>query len=209
MSNRGVAFFDPAFVLPSSQVWLDGGFLAVAGKRPWDRDEAPVGTVLQMHDGSNIVSVIYRGDKAPDAYDKRNISITALASDEGDYWKIRKAKAKGTSIWYVDGIRVGDVFTATSGATYTLSRRRAKGLVTGVDETDYPTRIYLDGVLDAGAATIGGDEQTVTANDDGEIEIQYTAAFSVFVIDLNERQAAHNQVEMALELEEVITGDFT
>jgi hypothetical protein len=209
MSNRGVAFFDPAFVLPSSQVWLDGAYLAVAGKRPWDRDEAPVGTVLQMHDGSNIVSVVYRGDKAPDAYDKRNITITALAADEGDYWAIRKAKAKGTAVWYADGIRVGDVFTATDTETYTLSRRRAKGLVTGVDETGYPTRIYLDGVLDGTAATIGADEQTVTAADTGEIEIRYTAAFKVFVVEMSERQAAHNQVEMTLTLEEVITGDFT
>jgi hypothetical protein len=162
-----------------------------------------------MHDGSNIVSVVYRGDKAPDAYDKRNINITCLASDEGDYWKIRKAKAKGTTIWYADGIRVGDVFTATDTETYTLSRRRAKGLVTGVDETGYPTKIYLDGVLDGTAATIGADEQTVTAADTGEIEIRYTAAFKVFVVEMSERQAAFNQIEMALTLEEVITGDFT
>jgi len=210
MADLGVAFFDPAFSLSATdQVWLDGGFLSIAGGRQTDWAEDVSHRVIIMHSGNGVVASGRRGDKAPDAYDRRSPVITLYANNESDYYKIRKLKADGTGFWFSDGVRVSDTFTATSAATYTLSRRRAKGVVTAVDETSHPTKVYFNGSLDGTKATIGANEQTVTANGTGEIEIRYTPVFWCIVSDIPESQQFHNRREITLALQEVPLGDFT
>ena len=210
MADLGVAFFDPAFSLNASdQVWLDGGFLIVTGGRETDWAEDVSHRVIIMHSGNGVIASGRRGDKAPDAYDRRTISLSLFANDEDDYYRIRKVKSGGSGFWFSDGVRVSDTFTATSAATYTLSRRRAKGIVTAVDESSHPTKVYFNGSLDNTKATIGGNEQTVTANDTGEIEIRYTPVFWCISSDIPESQQSHNRREIKLTLQEVPLGDFT
>lgn len=162
--------------------------------------------LVEKHDGTHVRVGTYRGDKAPEQYSAYGFSFQWLHKYDEDWNRFEDLFAGGATFTFSIGIRAVDVFEATSGQTYTLSRPIAAGVVTGVTTSTHPHEIFLDGASDPTAASIA--TQTVTANDTGTIKIRYTPLFTVEFAAFSTVVANTNRMLSSVSLVEAITGDF-
>ena len=185
--------------------YVDDGFLVTASL-PIKVNPSTGVNLLVSRAGTATLQKPFRGSKAPDGYERLVFKISMKADSESDFYVFRRIKAKGAAVNFSPGMRMTDIFQATSGEVYTLSRPLASSVVPGVNETTHPTTILLDGVSTPSAATVVG--QAVTANSTGEIEVQYTPLFKVAVLSTSEQIAAFNDYPLEVELSELIQGVF-
>lgn len=168
--------------------WIDRAFIMdrpYVGGRFMDRGfpdaldwSEPSGVIVrQTLAGTARIWRPFSESKAPVDMQGVTATISEYELTEGDFLHIQALRRKADVFYYADGRPVQDVFLGVSGGDeLRLPRPLASGIVTGLDDTLFPTRVYLDGVEDASAASISG--QVVTVNSAGdELRIEYTPAY--------------------------------
>ena len=194
---------DPLFLL--TRPYLDGSLLSGPLFFTVQRTPSPGVISLPTGAGTNIIQGDFAGAKSPDTKVHYEFSLSFdPVDDQGDYRLIMAAIAKGRAVYFTAGHPVVDVYQAISGQTYVLTRPLALGIVPDVTlATDYATRIYLNDVLTPGAATVAG--QGFTANNTGEIRIEYTPVHRV-LIELSESILGKNHIALNVTLTEQVTA---
>jgi hypothetical protein len=204
VSEGGYAEWDaPPFLL--DYYWLDGAALS-AKSFPFAKTPALGVNVLVSRAGTGVLQKPYRGAKAPDAWTRYRFELELVADYRDDYLRFKTSAARGAPVWWSPGGQESDLFQSDGTSTYTLSRPLASSVVTGVNESTYPTTVLLDGAVDAAAATVSG--QTVTALKSGEIEVQYTPVYRVAVVEASEAIVQQNELGYVVSLEELVQGTF-
>lgn len=161
--------------------------------------------VVPTESGKDIIQQYYRGATQPEDPGKRVFSTGFIADSEDDYFHYRRVKGRNEAISFFPGVPPQvDLFAATNGETYMLSRLPALGSVPGVTEDDFPILIYLEGELDPSAADITG--RTVTANATGELEVEYMPVYTVIISSLSERAEDSGTHVISMTLSEVRTS---
>jgi hypothetical protein len=196
---------DPKYILDLP--YLDGSFFARALIFPVSRK--PDGGLIRLLTcaGTHIVQGDFVGSKSPLHKTPEEFTLAYDPVDSpDDHRLIRSAMAKGRSVYFCYGGRCTDVFDATSGSTYTLTRPEALSIVPdGSLSVDFTTRVWLNDVEDASKATISG--QSVTANGTGELVIDYTPVYSV-LLEWGEQLRGKNFMAETINLTEVLGGTF-
>jgi hypothetical protein len=190
-------------------IYLDGQFY-----RDWPEVEGG-GLSVAASDGvilletlarTHIVQVPYRGTAAPLVGDKREFGVRFLVDREEDFIRFELSRQVGRLIYFCPGLWLADIFPATSGSVYSLTRPLASAVVPGVTSITHPPRFYLDGVEDANAATVTG--QSVLANDTGELAVWYMPAFRVVILGFGYEIADVNDLRVSTTLSEGVIGSF-
>lgn len=187
--------------------WLNGAFLSGPMLFPVSRSAGEGIILLPTEAGTHIAQVPYEGSKSPALKVAYEFQFAFNPVDDpDDFIAVKTAEATGAPVTWCSGHTCVDVFNATSGQTYTLTRRLANGVVTDPAlPTDFATVVYLDGVIDPTAATVVG--QTVTANDTGVIAVVYTPVHWV-TVEVSESIPGKNRMALNVTLKEVVTGTF-
>lgn len=197
MPELGFAEFTDPFIF--DQMYLGGTWVP---QRPVHEEPAPGCWALPTLAGTHIFQRPYRGDTKPADYRKLSFSFVVDAERDAAWRAVHLLKARCAPFYFSTGIRRTDVFAATSGTVYDLTSPLAAGIVPGVTSVTHPTRVTLNGVDSPSSATVSG--QTATANDTGEIGVEYTSVhlvyFSQFALVVNE----HNAASLAITLEEIL-----
>lgn len=200
MPTPGIANFQDRYFL--DYPYLDGTLLP--NHIPIEVEDSEGLIVMEAHEGTSVLQRIYRTPTSPKVWDAKRFTFRLLASDEDAWRKFKQVKSRGGWVYFSNGMRCVDTFPAVSGTAYNLTRRLANGLVAEVtaNPSEFPTRVYLDGVLTPGAATVV--TQTVTAASTGEIMVEYTPAFRVAITSFPESVAAFNVGYGSVVMTEVI-----
>jgi hypothetical protein len=186
----GNPFFDQSALLR--------GYSALSWK------ESDVIFSLLTHAGTHILQKPYYGANRPLECPSFEFQASFEAGSETDYFLIRRAKRRGAAVYFCPYLWTEEVFDATSGEDYYLTRPLADGIVTGVTSTTHPLRIFLDDVEDNGSpsATVSG--QTVTAGATGILAIRYMPVFKVVVSGLSDSLPAINGLDWQCSFNEAI-----
>jgi hypothetical protein len=192
------------------QPYFDGRFYNTLveespGSIKWE--PSPGVFVLDNHAGGAVMQRPYRGEQAPALGDCVKTTVSFLADDEADYTALRISRARCAPVVFVPGTWEMEVFAATSGTTYMLNRAPAAGIVPtpgpGGVVLDATTllRIYLNGTLTPGAASVSGRQVVALAT--GELAIWHMAAYLVAIVSNPHEWKAHNELIVSFEVEEV------
>lgn len=176
-----------------------------AGPLSWT-PQGPGVIVIPMHDGTGKIQLAYRGEKAPRIPGAEAFTLSFYGDSEDDYLWVETLKATGRAVDYCPGVPAVEVFSAQAGASYSLSRPLAAGIVPGVDETTNPTRFVLDGVLDPAAGSVSG--QVLAAAESGELAVWYYPVYRVIVQAPTRTVDEPNNLVVSVTLLEVVSGDF-
>lgn len=198
MPLAGFAGFDEPYLF--DRIFLDGTFIP-----QWPglkADAAPSLFLLPTHGRTHIIQRPFAGSVKPKDYHALVFTVPTQAVDQASWYRLKRAKAKGGAFWFAPGIRQVDVFPATNGAPFRLSRPLATGIVTGITALTHPTIIFLDDEEDPSAATVSG--QNVTANADGELAIEYSPAHRVVLTRFPETIEEHNKATATIVFEELL-----
>lgn len=159
---------------------------------------------MKSHANTSILQRLYFGPESPLRRDSYDFSLEFQVWLDTLIEKLRSISVRGSWFYFCPFDRQTDIFNATSGTAYKLTRPVARGIVTGVTSATHPDLIYLDDTLDGTAATISG--QTVTANDTGVIRVDYTPAYKVVLLgDITERIGEIGELLLSVTLNEVVT----
>lgn len=125
-----------------------------------------------------------------------------LGFDEEEFYRLKRASARGAAVYFVPFLWVEEVFGATDGDSLLLTRPVAWGIATGCTSGTHPASFFLDDVLDPSCASLTG--QTLSALDTGTIAVRYTPAFRVIFTGFSERYDGVNRVVASVSLREVV-----
>lgn len=205
MSSGYFGWTRPPFFAPErARPYLAGRYFESLNEPPFEQaDAAPRLSLLPVFAGRAVVQRPYRGAGLPVSYCRQGFSGIALQADvEEDVEAVLRAAAAAAPVDYIPGLYEIDRWEGvTAGDVLLLPRRHAAGLLPEYPAGTFPPRVYLDGVEDAGAATVG--ESTVTANSTGAVlEVVYLAAYSV-VVTVRRSYLGVNDLVFTATLEEV------
>jgi hypothetical protein len=201
VSADGYLFWDSRFLRDAP--FLDGTTLTDGlAEISWSETEGLF--VLPTHARTHILQRPYFGASRPVesvAYEF-SLSVTNAAT-EADYYALVRAKRRGAACNWCPFVWTEEVINpAVSSSTYTLTRKVAWNVVTGVTSTTHPALYYLDGV--AGAyGTLSG--RTLTASGSGELTVRYMPVFQVVVSGLSESVSTPNGLNYSATLTEVVS----
>jgi hypothetical protein len=187
----------PPFMV--DEMYLNGTML------PWhevQEEPAPSCVASPTHGGTHQFWRPFRGALKPKDYSALAFSFDFQADDYATWAALDEAKATCAPFYFTAGLRKTDTFPATSGTVYRLSRPLASGIVPGVTSGTHPVVVKLNGVVDAGAATVAG--QNATANDTGTISIEYTPVHLVYFTAFPLRVDAYNSAVRSVGLQETL-----
>lgn len=199
MSEAGYAGFTDPYLF--DQVWINGSWV---DQFPVQIDRGAGVWALPTQGGTDIVQRPYRGSLKPALGTKWTFTLTVRALNETAWYAIREAEAAGTSFYFGTGVRRTATFAATAGSTYRLPSPLASGIVTGVTSVTHPTIVKLNGSVNAGAATVTG--QNVAAVNTGTITVHYTPVHLVIFTSYPESITEFNSADSAIVLEEVLSA---
>lgn len=185
----------------TDEMYLDGVML------PWrqvDEDLAQSCWALPTQGATHQFQRQYRGETKPKDKSVLAFSFDFQVDHHATWAALDNAKAKCAPFYFTSGIRRTDIFPAVSGTVYRLTRPLAAGIVPGVTALTHPTIVMLDGAVDAGAATVSG--QNVTANDTGTIAVEYTPVHLVYFTAFPLRVDAHNSAVRSVGLAEILVA---
>lgn len=185
----------------TDEMYLNGVML------PWrqvDEEPAPSCWALPTEGGTHLFQRQYRGAVKPKDKSVLAFSFEFQVDDHVTWAALDEAKAQCAPFYFTAGIRKTDIFPATSGTVYRLTRPLAAGIVPGVTSLTHPSIVKLNGVVDAGAATVSG--QNVTANDTGTISVEYTPVHLVYFTAFPLRVDAHNSAVRSVGLAEILVA---
>jgi hypothetical protein len=140
------------------------------------------------HAGTALQHKAFLGSKAPANRDPKTMPCTIIADFEDDFYHVLELQAGGALFDFAPGgpPLKEKFWGVTAGSQWLLNRRLGRMVSPAILEAFHPvyhgpldTRIYLNGVLDPTAATIGIDGRSVTANEEGDLVILYSPAFAV------------------------------
>ena len=197
MPSPGYALFDPLYLF--DDLWFNGVFIPNIGL---SMEDAPGVIPLRTAGGTVILQRPFRGSLKPKNYDSKTFSFTVRATDEDAWYTLKEARATGGVFYFGSGVRQVDIFAATSGTTYRLSRPLASGIVTGITSVTHPTVVKLNGSVSPSSATVTG--QNVLANATGTIAIIYTPVHPVCFSRSSEVINAFNAADAQIQLEECL-----
>lgn len=170
------------------------------------REPSSGANVVSTHAKVHQVQIPYTGVGRPDQRRAFKFTLDWQADDQDDHFALL---ARGVSAeimdfccfwWCVD--RFAPV---SSAVTYQLSRRRAAGLISGVDETGFPSEWLADGVSNgAGWPTSLSAQTWQTEESPAEVIVRYLPLTKVCVTGISETANAHNDLVLSLELSEVL-----
>lgn len=178
MSDQGPDFFRYGFF--DAPIYLDGRSFSLHNGPDGLQWSSPMTAyMVQALDGTHRIIRPYIGTGAPDGRAPVSFSMELLVASESDYKTLMRAEARAATVWVCPLVRAVEVFQATSGETYRLSRPIARDIVPGVDETEYKTIIELDGVENQAAASVSGRDVTAAAS--GTLVVESTPVFACLV----------------------------
>lgn len=189
--------------------WLGGQSLDQGFPEVTSWDEPSLVVVRETHAGVHKAWAPYSEPKAPIGMTGASMTIDAYRVSEEDYRLLQSLSRSASITQYADGRQVTDRYpNATAGQSLLLTRPKALGTVPGVNETDFPTVVRLDGTVNAGAATVTG--QSVTVNTSGDLEIVYTPVYSVVILGNRWEIGGFNDLRFdSFQMVEVVQGDFS
>lgn len=195
--------------LLSTGPYLGGHFLerGFAQALTWSE---PTGLILQETlAGTHKLWRPFSDTKAPRDMQGISASIDLYRVTEEDKRVLESLIRSGSPVLYADGRTETDLFpNSITGESKKLTRPIAAGTVAGVSESTHPTVVRLDGVVDAAAATVTG--QNVSVLKTGSVEVRYTPVYTVIFLTLDWRIANYNDLlSNAIRMQEVIQGDFS
>lgn len=170
------------------------------------RDPSSGANVLATHAKTHKVQIPYTGVGRPDQRRAFKFSFEWQADDQDDYFALL---ARGVSseildfccFWWV----VDRFAPVASGSTYQLSRRRASGLIAGVDEAKFPTEWNADGVVhDSTWPTTLASQTWEAPAAAAEVIVRYLPLTRVCVSGMSESAASHNNLTLSIELTEAL-----
>lgn len=205
--SGGVLEFDTYWM--RAQPYLDGVKLDHFDPEyspAWEEDSGGA-ILLPTHAGTHRMQSIYLGSSRALDYSPMRFSFGCLIASEEDAFRIERAKRRGRRVVFAPWIWVEEVFAATDGGSYTLTRPVAYGIDTDVTAVSYPIRAFLDDVSSDASVTLasGTLPQTFTAEDTGEIAVRYPPAFRVRISSLQRVMKTVNGLIYTVSLEEAVS----
>lgn len=152
-------------------------------------------------EGNGRAQGFYRAAGKSLRSDRLDMSASIIIDEQEDELTCKRAKAIPAGVPWCPYLWDLEEFDATDGELYSLARPHAAGLVPGVTDGTHPALILLDGVEDAGAATVAGS--VVTAAATGRISVYYMPLYSVLITALSEGTTVYPVWTVQLSLEEV------
>lgn len=199
-TDQGYNSWDDGYL--QGDTYLAG--LAVPKLQAYKRDEQEgVLFGLKTHANTTVGQRLYHGVEAPRLRRGYNFTGQWTMWDKDLAKAIRAATSSGQTFYFAPLDRCTDVFDATSGETYSLTRPLARGIVGWVTDVTHPDEIELDGVTDLAAATVSG--QQLLANSTGVITIHYTPAYRVTGRTISDDIPTNNGYDIAFFFEEFVT----
>ncbi len=156
---------------------------------------------IATHANTHVTQKLYHGAEAPrlrqgfDFVGKMQVGAQDIAD------ALRDAEVNGTYFLYTPLDRRTDIFDATNGNSYLLTRPLASSIL-AVDESSHPTEILLDGVVDPSAANVAG--QSVAAQATGVITIRYTPIYRVLALECTVSVPKFNAYDVDYRFSEVV-----
>ena len=172
----------------------------------WEPQEEETSNVIPTKAKTHRVQTVALGTSAPIVRTSFRFSATLIANDENEYFRIWRASQRGATVNWVPFCWTEEIFNATSGSTYKLSRPVAWGISSSANSTNHPARIFLAAVEEptpGDYGTISG--QTLTAATTGVITVRYVPAFKVVVNAPSNAVPVSNGLEFSLEMREAIS----
>lgn len=169
------------------------------------------------HAGTALQQRPFLGSKAPACRDPKVFPCTIIADFEDDVRHLWRLQAAAALFDFAPGLAVVERFEILTGGTYTLNRRLGSLVSPAILDSFHPVYhgplppvFYLDGIEDAGAATIDVDGRTLTAEADGVLEVLYSPAFAVEMLGgFVESADLVGRMTLSFTLQEhILPGDF-
>jgi hypothetical protein len=158
------------------------------------------GVVIDL-EGNGRAQGFYRGAGKSLRSDRLDMTVSIIVDVQEDEITCKRAKAIPAGVPWCPYLWDLEEFDAVAAGVYELARPHAAGLVPGVTAGTHPPLILLDGVEDAGAATVAGS--VVTAAATGRISVYYMPLYSVMVTALSEGTTVYPVWTVQLSIEEV------
>lgn len=186
--------------------YLGGRFYVGQLPEGIQRTPSPGATVLPTHARTHKVHIPYTGSARPDQRRAYNFSLEWQADDQDDYLSLLDRGVSSEILDFCCFWWVSDRFApTTSGTTYQLSRRRAAGLVSGVDESGFPSVWLADDTPEDSTWPSALAAQTWQAPvDNDEVIVRYLPLTRVVITKIDESVAVNNDLRLAIELSEVL-----
>ena len=174
--SGGYLYWNAEFVI--REPYVDGHKIE-NGFQSLDWEESDPLILMPAH-ASNHIAQRFALDTA-DSLTRLAIKFTAKlqGTDEEDYFRMMRARAKGSLVEFVPFVWVEEVFTVTAAGDFTLSRPVAWSKVPACNSTIYPARYFVDGTESPTAGSISG--QTFSVVETGEVAVRYMPCFYVKV----------------------------
>lgn len=203
----GVLEFDTQWM--RAQPYLDGvaiDFFDPEYSPTWQEDSGGA-ILLPTHAGTHRMQSIYLGESRALDFSPQTFNFGCLIATEEDAFRIERAKRRGRRVVFAPWIWVEEVFAATDGQTYTLTRPVAYGIDADVTAISYPVKAFLDDVSSDASITLAGGSlpQTFTAEDTGEIAVRYPPAFRMRISSLQRVMKTVNGLVYTVSLEEAVS----
>lgn len=188
--------------------YLNGKFFACLPEEdnPYGEQDVEGAVILVGLDGSGIIQVPFRGDAAPLNLDRKSFSFGFLVDSEDDFIALQFAKAAGEPVPFCSGSWVTEMFPATAGQTYSLSRPSADSVLPSMPGVDLTPKIYLEGERSDGSASVVGSRVTALAT--GRIGVYYMPVYYVGFTSLSKTLQAYNNFVIQAEIVEVGISNF-
>jgi len=170
------------------------------------RNPSPGANVVATHAKTHKVQIPYTGTGRPDQRRAYTFTMDWQADDEDDYFELLSRGVSSEILDFCCFWWVADRFApVTSGSTYQLSRRRADGLISGVDEAKFPTIWTADGAEQVYTWPTSYDSQEwVAPGAYSEVIVKYLPLTRVVVSKMDEDVGEVNDLRLSIELTEVL-----
>lgn len=152
-------------------------------------------------EGNGHAQGFYRAAGKSLRADRLDMTVSVIVDEQDDLVTCKRAKGTPSGVPWCPYLWDLEEFDAVDAGVYALARPHAAGLVPGVTTGTHPPLILLDGVEDAGAATVTGT--VVTAAATGRISVYYMPLYSVMVTALSEATTVYPVMTVQLSIEEV------
>lgn len=191
--------------------WTDGfmqgglylnGELYTVGIRHTKTPQSSTLFGIKTHANTDVLQRLYHGVEAPQRRQGFDISgqLRMFAQEQAE--SFRETMAVGTYFMFAPMDRAVDTFSAVSGTSYLLTRPLASSVIGSVTESDHPTIVKLDGVVDPTAANVVG--QAVSALATGVLTIHYSPIYRMIVQSFEESVEKFNDLTFDFTFQEIV-----